>query len=93
MSLGANRHLTRMDSSDESVYHSCPEDSESDDDVPQPPFLGSARAAPFYADSQTARVLVCLNAARIILSEILKGESRNRYLMHLRGEATVVVRR
>lgn len=67
---------------DESVYHSCPEDSDwdSDDDEtkadPLPgSLLGSITVPPFFADSETARILVCVNAARVLLTEVSRVAS------------------
>ena len=88
-----------MESSDESVYHSCPEDSDWDSSEDEHSgslqrsgsFLGSVSTEPIYADSETARVFVCLNAARCILAETTKAKSGATALRQLKGEAMLKV--
>jgi len=101
---GACRHQTSMESasysSDESVYYSCSENSawESDQDE-EPPwtpassaFLGATNTALLSSDSETLRVLACINAARIILAEITNSARKVGSLRPFKGESVLKVR-
>jgi hypothetical protein len=100
---GACHHQTGMESashtSEESVYYSCSEDSSWDSDQNEglswtpasSAFLGATNTALLSSDSETLRVLVCINAARIILAEIMSPAPKVRSLRPFKGEAMLKV--
>jgi len=91
------------DASHESIYYSCLEDffSDSDSDSDEEPdlnsapscFLGSTTtSASFRSGSNAVSLLVCLNAARILLAEIASPKGRAGSLDPFKGEQILKVR-